>query len=461
MYSFFQHSNFSKIAYKKGIAKGTFLGFSLLLFFSLKSFEPAQAQVPFPASAQAKPIVIQNVTLHDGKGQVLEKATLRFEEGRITQIETGDAAALLEGAEVIEGSGKHLYPALILPNTPLGLSELDAIRQSVDMAEVGALNPNVKAQVAFNVESDVVATMRPNGVLYAQITPRGELLAGNSALMALEGWHWEEAMRKAEMGQHLYFPSSILPSGWWGEQGDFRPDAEKRATQIAELSELFEAAFAYAQQKEKNLVTEKNLKLESLAGLFTGEKTLFLHADWAKDIIEGVLWAEKYQVKRIVVVGGADAHKITDFLKQHRISIILTRIFRLPTRIDDGYDLPYRLPALLAAAQIPFCLSYEGDMEVMGGRNLPFAAGMAVGYGLDKEAALRAITFEAAQILGVAEEIGSLEVGKKASLLLVEGDLLDMQHSKIEAAFLEGKRLDLRDRQLLLKQKYEKRLEKK
>ncbi|WP_086047951.1 amidohydrolase family protein [Hugenholtzia roseola] len=434
-------------------------GFCLLFAF-LTPLPWGSAQVPLPASPQQKAIVIQNVTLHDGKGNVLEKATLRFEEGRITQIETGEAATLLEGAERIDGSGKHLYPALILPNTPLGLSELDAIRQSVDMAEVGALNPNVKAQVAFNVESDVVATMRPNGVLYAQITPRGELLGGNSALMALEGWHWEEATRKAEVGQHLYFPSSILPSGWWGEQGDFKPNAENRAKQIAELSQLFEEAAAYAQKKEKNLITEKNLKLESLTGLFTGEKTLFLHADWAKDIVESVLWAEKYQVKRIVVVGGSDAHKIIDFLKQHRISLILTRIFRLPTRIDDDYDLPFRLPAILAAAQIPFCLSYEGDMEVMGGRNLPFAAGMAVAYGLDKEAALRAITFEAAQILGVADDIGSIEVGKKASLLLVTGDLLDMQHSKIEAAFLEGRRLDLRDRQLLLQQKYEKRLEK-
>ena len=412
----------------------------------------ALAQVPMPASPQAKPILITGATLHVGNGTVVPNATVAFDKGRLTYA--GPAAGFTQdkaGYETIDAAGQQLYPGLILPNTTLGLTEVEAIRATVDEEEVGSLNPNVRALIAYNTDSDVLPTVRTNGVLLAQPTPRGGLLAGQSSVVQLDAWNWQDAVVRADDGQHLTWPAMVFRNNP-NEDGTVLERRQKaRETQLRDLEQLFGEASAYRQQPAGR---RENLRLAALAGIFDGSKTLYLHADYGKEIIESVRFARRMGVQKLVVVGARDAWMALDFLKQNDVSVVVSRIHALPRRDADDYDQPYKLPAQLPAAGIRFCLDYQGGMETAGSRNLAFIAGTAVAFGLSQEQALTAVTQTPAQIMGIDKDYGTLETGKSATLVLSKGDLLDMRTNAVTRAFIDGRSISLDSKQTYLEKKF-------
>ncbi|MBC7923064.1 MAG: amidohydrolase family protein [Ferruginibacter sp.] len=406
------------------------------------------AQNPAPAKPQARPVVLVGGTAHLGTGQVIPNAVVAFDQGLLTAV--GDASTPYDktNAEVIDVTGKHVYPGLIAPNSTLGLQEIGAVRSTLDAAEVGGVNPHVRTMIAYNTDSDVIPTVRSYGVLLTQAVPTNGVVAGCSSVMELDGWNWEDAAHKRDDGIHVNWPPFFTTSGFFEGPPTIKKN-EAREETLSELDRLFNDAQAYA-QLPRPAVT--NLKLEAMRGLFDGTKNLYLRASFGKEIIEAVGFAKAHGVKKPVLVGGGQAHLVTEVLKENNVPVILGETHRLPARPEDDVDLPYKQPALLHQAGILVGLSYEGEYWRV--RNLPFLAGTAAAYGVSKEEALAMVTANTAKILGIDKTVGTLEKGKHATLVVSGGDLLDMRTNQVEYAFIRGKKLVLDDKQKQLYRKY-------
>lgn len=413
----------------------------------------AKAQVPEPVGPQEKPILLMNGTAHIGNGQVIENSFISFENGKITNV--GDATTVrldMTKFEVISIAGKHVYPGLILPNTVLGLEDISAVRASIDSEEVGDLNPHVRSLIAYNTDSEVIATLRFNGILLAQSTPGGDLITGTSSIMMLEGWNWEDAQYKADDAVHLNWPTKTFGPRWWMGKTEPRKNPNYQSS-IDMLEKFFADAKAYSEGQPA--VT--NLRLEAMKGVFTGEKQLFVHADRRIEIMEGIQFAKASGAASIVLVGGTDAGNAIDFLKDNNIPVLLTDVHRIPGREDEDYDLAYKLPAILSKAGITVGLTYE---TLHGSRNLAFTAGTVAAYGnISKEDALKMITSNTAKILGIDATTGTLESGKDANIVVSEGDILDMRTSKVTHAFITGRQVILDGKQQMLYDRFKRKYE--
>jgi imidazolonepropionase-like amidohydrolase len=423
----------------------------LLLYFGLLAAHTVAAQVPTPAAPQSKPILLVGGNLHVGNGTVVPDAAVAFDKGRITYAGNQSGFTQSAGYEVIDVKGQEIYPGLILPNTTLGLTETESIRATVDQQEVGTMNPNVRSLIAYNTDSDIIPTVRTNGVLLAQITPRGGVLSGQSSIVQLDAWNWQDAAVRPDDGIHLNWPLMALKFSPAEDEKVLEKRNKDRQGQLRELEQMFTEASAY-----KNLAPgrRENLRLSALNGLFDGSKTLFIHADYGKEIIEAVSFAKRLGVTKVAVIGARDAWMMLDFLKQNDIAVVLSRTHALPRRPGDDYDLPYKLPSMLQQAGIRFCLDYEGSMETAGSRNLAFIAGTAAGHGLTPEQALTAVTLSPARILGLDKDYGSLENGKSATLVVSSGDLLDMRTNNITRAYIDGRAFSPENKQLYLNRKF-------
>jgi imidazolonepropionase-like amidohydrolase len=422
-----------------------------LLFLPLLAAFTVAAQVPMPAPAQSKPILLVGGNLHVGNGTVVPDAAVAFDKGRITYAGAQGGFTQRTGYEVIDVKGQEVYPGLILPNTTLGLTEVESIRATVDEQEVGMMNPHVRSLIAYNTDSDIIPTVRTNGVLLAQITPRGGMLSGQSSIVQLDAWNWQDAAVRPDDGLHLNWPAMVLKLSAAEDEKALDRRNKDRQTQLRDLEAMFTEAAAY-----KNLPAghRENLLLSSLSGIFDGSKTLFIHADYGKEIVEAVSFAKRLGAQKVAVVGARDAWMMLDFLKQHDIAVVLSRTHALPRRPGDDYDLPYKLPNILQQAGVRYCLDYEGSMETAGSRNLAFIAGTSAGYGLTKEQALTAVTLSPARILGIDKDYGSLETGKSATLVVSSGDLLDMRTNNITRAYIDGRAFSSENKQLYLNRKF-------
>jgi imidazolonepropionase-like amidohydrolase len=405
------------------------------------------AQAPAPAPAQKMPLLIQGATIHIGNGQVIEKGDIRIENGKITYIGVSQQVSTMD-AEVIRADGKHVYPGLILLNTVLGLTEINAVRATVDEGETGGITPHVRSIIAYNTDSEVIPVTRSNGILLAQVTPQGGLVSGTSSVVQLDAWNWEDAAFKTDEGLHINWVSMFQRPNFFSGETTIRKN-ERRKEILQQADNLFKEAYGYAQIANPSPI---NARLEAMKGLYDGSKKLYIHTDHAKEIMEAVKFAQDNKVKNIVLVGGYQAYMITDFLKNNNIAVILNHTFNLPQRIDDDVDLPYKLPFLLQKAGVKFALGYEENHTQA--RNLPFAAGLAAGHGLTKEEALTSITLSPAQILGIADRTGSLEKGKDGTLVISEGDILDMRTSRVTHALIQGRKINLDDRHKRLYEKF-------
>ena len=401
------------------------------------------AQSPVPAAAQAGPIAIVGATAHLGNGQVIENVLITLDAGKITRVDQATAKVDLSGYTKIDATGKHVYPGFIAANTQLGLVEIGAVNATHDESETGDFNPNTRALIAYNTDSQVTPTVRSRGVLYAQTTPQGSRLSGSSSIVQLDAWNWEDAAVLADDGLHLEWPRR-RSYNW--RQGEWTKN-ERYDAQVQEISDFLNQSRAYCATSNRQ---EHNLRLAATCGLFNGQQRLFVHADLAKDMEQAVLLGQEFGLQ-VVIVGGGESYLITDLLKTANIPVILGSTQALPATLDSDVDQPYKTPAQLAAAGVQFCLSHEGYWQQ---RNLPFQAGTAVAYGLPYERAVQAITLDAARILGVADRLGSLETGKDASLIITTGDALDMRTSNVEVAFIAGRQIDLDNKQATLYRKF-------
>jgi imidazolonepropionase-like amidohydrolase len=415
---------------------------NILLLLACLSTTWLVAQSPIPAPAQEQPIAITGATAHLGNGEVIENALITFADGKLTQVTTFRSSADLSGHQVIDASGKHVYPGLIAPNSQLGLIEIGAVRATRDDSETGEINPNVRALIAFSTDSQVSPTVRSRGVLLTQATPDGGTIAGHSAVMHLDGWNWEDAAVRADDGVHVYWPRRYRYNWRTGQLTENRNYSET----IQEMQQFLEEARAYCAGDYE----ERNLKLEAMCGVMSGERNLYVHADLARDMEQAIVIAREQDLS-LVIVGGAESFMITDLLRDNDVAVILGPTHALPGREDYDIDQPFKTPAMLHEAGVKFALSQEGFWEQ---RNLPFLAGTAVAYGLPYEAAIQALTLHTAEILGVADRVGSLEAGKDATLIISGGDLLDMRNSQVERAFIEGRDIDLDNKQEYLYRKF-------
>tara|TARA_R110002020_G_scaffold203146_4_gene406550 strand:- start:47860 stop:49152 length:1293 start_codon:yes stop_codon:yes gene_type:complete len=399
-----------------------------------------------PASPQKGAITITGATAHIGDGTIMENSTIVLEDGKITAL--GGAGTATKGT-VINAEGKHIYPGFIIPCTSLGLVEVDAVRASDDQDEIGELIPHIRSLIAYNAESKVVESMRPNGVLLGQITPKGGRISGTSSIVQFDAWNWEDAAVKVDDAIHLNWPNSFKRGRWWeGEARGLQPNKEY-AEEVAEVEGFVRNAAAYQKAASKEL----NPVFAAMEGVFNGKQKMFVHTNGQKEIMDAVTSLKKLGISQIVLVGGGDAHKVTDFLKSNSVSVLVNLPHGLPETDEDDYDLPYKLPKLLVDAGILTGIQ-NMDAANFQVRNLPFYAGQVAGQGLDKEKALGLISFNTAKILGIDDSYGSLAVGKSATLFISEGDALDMRTNKLSHAFIDGRELSLDTHQTELYQRY-------
>lgn len=399
------------------------------------------APISFVAHAQEKSILLLNGYLHKGNGEVIESAHIGIRNGKISELKNSLASTYKneEWDTIVDLMGQHVYPGFIAANNTLGLTEIDAVRSTRDFSEVGTYNPHVRAQIAYNVESKVISTVRTNGVLITQAAPRSGDITGSSSIMFLDGWNWEDATLLKDDGIHVNWPSSLQGGGWWAEPAP-KTRNEKYDEQKKTLFDFFTLAKAYA-DAGKNI--EKDIRLEAMTECFNGTKRVYLRANDIQELLDVIDFAKHFGLKYPVIIGGYDSHLIGRRLKDSGIPVMLGRTHSLPEHEDDPIDLPYRLPAILKELGIKFCLQNEGGMEAMNARNLPFQAGTAMAYGLTEEDAIRSLTLDAAEIMGFSKEYGSIEVGKSATLFVSEGNALDMRTNKVKLALIRGKVMSL------------------
>lgn len=410
-----------------------------LIGLALLSVQVIYAQQPIPAGQQSKTIALKGGTIHVGNGQVLENTSITFENGKIKTI-----GKTFIADEVIDVSGKHIYPGFIAANSALGLAEIEAVRATRDFQEVGDNNPNVRSAISYNTDSKVTPTVRYNGVLLAQITPQGGTISGQSSIMELDGWNWDDALYKGEDGLHINWPSMVVWKTTWAEPEEAQRDRMEKS--IGAIKTLFKEAKSYSESKNETM----NLKLEGMRGLFNGTKRLYVHANNVKEIVAAVDFSKQMGVK-MVLVEGVDSWMVTDLLKENNIPVIVRQTHALPTREDEDVDQSYKLPALLHQAGILVGIQVEGFWQQ---RNIPFNAGSAAAYGLKREEALASVSLNMAKIMGIDKTLGSLEVGKDATFFVSTGDALDMRTNNVEQAYIRGRKLALTSIQTQLNKTY-------
>jgi len=420
-----------------------------VLFLNLS----VQAQNPAPAKPQSKPVVLTGGTIHLGNGKVIKNGVIAFDKGIITMVESWDQMGSVWGKgeiEVIDIKGKHIFPGIISMNTTVGIQEIASVRATLDYAEVGNINPHVRALVAYNTDSEVIPTLRNTGILLSQAVPQGGIISGSSSVFYSDGWNWEDAVLKKDDGIWITWPPFLATSF---NYEDFSVSV-KRNEKRQEIIDLFRSTFADAKgYYETAKPATVNMRLEAMKDLFKGTANLYIRAEYAKDIIESVKFAQEFGLKKIVIVGGDQSNKVTGFLKDNNISVVLNPAHRLPNGTDEDVYLPYEMPGILHKAGVKVAITYAE--EWWRTRNIAFLAGTSSGFSdVTPEEALQFITKNPAEIMGVDQYVGTLEKGKQASFVVTTGDMLDMRGNAVQMAFIKGGKVNLDDKQKRLYEKY-------
>jgi imidazolonepropionase-like amidohydrolase len=405
-----------------------------------------------PARQQEIPVAIINATIHPVSSAPIEKGTIVFDKGKIVAV--GATVSIPQGADVIDASGKHVYPGLMSADTYIGLTEIGAVRASRDYTETGRINPNVRAEVAINPESEIIPVTRANGITTFVTSPQGGVISGMSAVMMSDGWTWEEMTLKAPAALVAQWPRMTMQRGGFLAKSE-EDQKKEREKQLKELSDAFREARAYlvakkAEQQRGIPYHNVDKRWEAMIPVLEGQVPVVVWATEMQQIQAAVAWAQQEQVK-LILRGGHDAWRLADLLKKNNIPVLAGGIHRLPSRRFEKYDEPFALPKKLHDAGIQFAIITED--EAPHERNLPYQSAQAAAYGLPKEEALKAITLYPAQIFGVADRIGSLEVGKDATLIVTTGDPLEILCS-VEMEFIQGRKIDLSSKHTMLYEKY-------
>lgn len=410
-------------------------------------------------ASESNSVLIRNVTVHPVTGAEIADGAVLVVDGKI--VDVGRRVAARGGVRVVDGHGLHLYPGMINAGTNVGLSEIGALRDTVDLDEIGEFNPELRAEIAFNPSSEHVPVVRASGITSLVALPSsGErggrpgamlpVIGGQGALMHLDGWTWEEMAVKPSAVMDMVFPDvraevergPVAAGAAPPKPPTFQEMEKQYHAKLREVSDFLENVRRYKQAKDAGGAGfERDLKLEAMLDVIDGKQPLFVRAEKERMIKDAIAFADKEKVKIII----ADPHEIGSTgaaLKEHNIPVVLGKVLELPQHTDDVYDSAYTLPNEFFKAGVKICF---GTFDVEFARNVSFEAAQAAAFGLPKEEALRALTINSAEILGVGAELGSIEKGKVADLILTDGDPLEAR-TNVKEMFIGGREVSLESR---------------
>ncbi len=452
-----------------------------LTFGLLAASTPASDEVP--GKAQERAIALVGGTVYPVSADPIENGVVVFADGKITAIGARGDVEIPDGADEIDCSGKRIYPGLFDAASQIGLTEIGSVAVTRDSAETGSVNPNAQTHVSVNPDSELIPTTRANGVLIAHIMPTSGLVSGQAAVLQLDGWTWEDLTISAPTGMVVNWPNMLPRQASFGQQTPAEEQTRQRDDNLRAIEDLFDDAGRYklaleaagieapatamvarsgidgAEQVAANGQNGKSAppaydaKLEAMVPLLGGEIPMIVNADEASQIASAVAFAKRRGLK-IVINGATDAGKVIDLLAEHQVPVIINGTHRLPPGRDEPYDEAYSLPARLHEAGVPFALTSNREPAFI--RNLPYHVGSAIAFGLPEDAALRSITLAPAEILGVADRVGSLEAGKDATLIVTDGDIFETP-THVTHAWIQGRPVDLASKHTRLNDKYKQR----
>jgi len=406
-------------------------------------------------AARAESLLLTGATVHTVSGATITNGQVLVRDGKIAAV---GSAVTATDAKVVSLDGLHLYPGMIALNTDLGLAEIGAVRATVDVSEVGDYTPDVYSWLAVNPDSELLPVARANGVSHFEPVPFGAVVSGQSGLMALDGWTTEQMLAKKSIALHVFWPNAGLntttkeksrdPAKWKSLEDQDKERKEK----LRQLDDFFTEARAYAKAKTGATDFQIVPAWEAMLPVVRGEIPVTIHADEVRQIRAAVTWAATNGVK-MILADGLDAWRVADLLATNRIPVIFNHVFSLPQRGEDNYDAQFRAAGVLSKAGVKIAFSGGGGSLV---KNLPYAAAQAVAFGLPVDDAVKAITLYPAQIAGVAERLGSIEVSKDATFFVSTGDVLDIR-STVKRMWIGGKEVSLENRHTRLYEKYRNR----
>jgi imidazolonepropionase-like amidohydrolase len=419
----------------------------------------ALAALCLAAPVRAEVLVLSGGTVHPVSGPAIPNGTIVVDGGRISAVGTG--LAVPSGARVVDCTGKHVYPGFIHANTALGLQEVSTIQGADDTQETGNLNPNQRAEVMYNPDSDFLPVARLNGITSVLSIPGGGSVRGTSALMHLDGWTQEDIALRSPVALHVQWPNMTPVRAFFETRSD-EEQMKARDEAVRVIADAFDDARAYwkARDAEGTAGVPKHdgdVRWDAMRSVLKGEVPVVFHCDALNQIRAVLKFCDDQKLRNVVLLGGYDSWRVADELKRRDIAVIIASVLAVPNRPCEPYDQAFTLAGKLSRAGVRFCIADEGGgFSMMNARNLPQHAGMAAAFGLPRDEALKSVTLYPAQILGVASRVGSIEPGKLADLQITDGDPLEVA-TRCEQVFIAGKPMPMESRQTRLFKKYDER----
>jgi imidazolonepropionase-like amidohydrolase len=413
----------------------------------------------FAVPARAQVLALTGGTVHPVSGPAIAGGTVLVENGRIVAV--GASVDVPAGARVVDCTGKHIYPGFVHANTTLGLHEVTTIQGSDDTQETGPVNPNQRAEVMYNPDSDFLAVARLNGITTALSVPGGGSVRGTSALMHLDGWTQEDIAVRAPVALHVQWPNMTPIRAFFETRSD-EEQAKARDEAIRVIADAFQDARAYWKARGAEGAGgvprhDGDVRWDGMRRALKGEIPVVFHCDALNQIRAVLRFCDEQQLANVAILGGYDSWRAADELKRRNIPVIVAGVLATPNRAYDPYDEAFAVAGRLARAGVRFCIADEGGgFSAANARNLPQHAAMASAFGLPREEALRAVTLYPAQILGVGDRLGSIEPGKVADLQVTDGDPLEIT-TRCEQVIVAGKLVPMESRQTRLFEKYDHR----
>lgn len=426
-------------------------------------FVLAAGAIVFAASLSAASFRLTGGIVHTVAGPVLTNAAVLVRDGRIEAVGPGAEAP---AEAVIDLAGQHLYPGLIAPTTVLGLLEIDGVKATRDTLEVGDFRPEVNAWVAVNPDSELIPVARANGYTHTQVVPLGGVVSGVSGVIQLQGWTTEELTIRRSAALHVVWPGFELDTTpkhlapnkdkWKSPEDQVR----ERDRKLRELDAFFTEAAAYARAREAPRTNNEPFTVvpawEAMLPVTRGELPLWIHADELRQIRSAVEWVGRRRYNA-VLAGGREAWRCAGLLASNHVAVAYEHVFTIPTRDSESYDVQFAAPGILAQAGVPVAFTEGTDrFGASGIRNIPYCAAQAVAFGLNRDEAIRGLTLYPARMLGVSDRLGSIENGKDATLIVVDGDLLDIRR-RVTRMWIRGQEVSIESRHTRLYERYKQR----
>jgi imidazolonepropionase-like amidohydrolase len=416
-------------------------------------------RVTVSAQSRGESIAIRNGRIFTVSGPVIEKGTVVITGGRIAAV--GANVSIPAGARVIDATGLSVYPGMIDAGTVLGLMEIGSVAGTVDVGEIGDNNANIHVDVAIHPDSSHIGVTRVNGITAALTAPRGGQISGQSALINLDGWTPAEMVVKSPVAMHINWPGDSGRGFEFAFQARRRSVTELRREQerqIESLKKILKDAIAYAdakdaQAKDPSLPKQDtDLKMEALIPVVRGQLPVIVNVNVERDIKAAIKFADEMKLK-MIIAGGVEAYKVAAELKTKNIPVIVGPVYRMPVNEDDPYDMVNANAGLLSKAGVKIAFQTSSSSE---SRDLPYQAGISAANGLAKEEALKAVTLYPAEILGVADQLGSIDKGKIANVIVTDGDPLEIL-TQVKHLIIAGREVPLTSRHTELYEKYKAR----